>query len=363
MMSWSPTDRRNGVSGVAKLFRREDWRKSGHGAALEQVMRSALEDGDRVNRLHAAQVVGLLEPDLRRELALIRRHLLIEPEPVVAAVLTGELAIIARCLPDEVDAIVAELTESSLWQGRLALHAAGDLDLDTFISLVLWLAIAHESPVATSLARGWFSRPTEYPVTPQAISMIRPWLALAPARAEERRRAFAFIRTTAETLASARLEIQPSDAKEIYQIADTVIAEIYFASGASGTEDNDREPLPAEDGFADEAFTVLALLTDFKHPSPVHHAVQTLGHLSPADPRRAFLLVESCIRAGDAYTYDTLAADATVALIERYLAEYRDVVTTDPDLLTAVRRVLDAFVQVGWPAAISLSYRLGDAFR
>jgi hypothetical protein len=160
-----------------------------------------------------------------------------------------------------------------------------------------------------------------------------------------------------------RLEIEPSDATVIYQIADTVVDEIYFASGAFGTEDNDREPVPAEDGFADEAFSVLGLLTEFKHPSIVHHLVQTLGHLSPADPRRAFVLVERSISAGDAYTYDTLAADTTIALITRYLAEYRDVVTTDPDLLTAVRRVLDAFVQVGWPAAISLSYRLGDAFR
>jgi hypothetical protein len=32
-------------------------------------------------------------------------------------------------------------------------------------------------------------------------------------------------------------------------------------------------------------------------------------------------------------------------------------------VLTAVRRVLDAFVHLGWPTAISLSYRLGDAFR
>jgi hypothetical protein len=50
-------------------------------------------------------------------------------------------------------------------------------------------------------------------------------------------------------------------------------------------------------------------------------------------------------------------------LIERYLAEFRDVVTTEPSVLTAVRKVLDAFVRVGWPAAVALSYRLGEVFR
>jgi hypothetical protein len=118
MMSWPPTARRNAVSGAAHLFRCEDWRQSEHFSVLEHIMRSALEDSDRVNRLHAAQVVRLLHPDPHRELAFIRRRLLIEPEPVVAAVLTDELANIARRLPNDVDAIVAKLIESSLWQTR-----------------------------------------------------------------------------------------------------------------------------------------------------------------------------------------------------------------------------------------------------
>jgi len=60
---------------------------------------------------------------------------------------------------------------------------------------------------------------------------------------------------------------------------------------------------------------------------------------------------------------DQLAADMMKSLIERYLAEFRNIVVTDPELLTAIRSVLDAFVRIGWPAAVALSYRLGDAFR
>jgi hypothetical protein len=154
-----------------------------------------------------------------------------------------------------------------------------------------------------------------------------------------------------------------SDAAQIYKLAYDLVDQIYFASGAFGTAETNHQSVPAEDGFAREAFPILDHLTGVKDPTIIHRIIETLAHLSPSDPRRAFLLVERSISSGDAYTYDGLAADTTIALIERYLAEYRDVVADDLDLLTAVRRVLDAFVHFGWPTAISLSYRLGDAFR
>lgn len=122
-------------------------------------------------------------------------------------------------------------------------------------------------------------------------------------------------------------------------------------------------PVPAADGFATEAFRVIEILTEFREPTIVHHVVQTLAHVAPADPRAAFLLVERAISAGDAYTFDKMAADETVTLIARYLADFREIVATDADALDAVRRVLDALVRVGWPEAVSLSYRLGEAFR
>jgi hypothetical protein len=192
--------------------------------------------------------------------------------------------------------------------------------------------------------------------------MLRPWLSLPASRFAERHRAFDLLRTTAQAVESLRVMGQ-ADAADTYRIADAVVDQIYFASGAFGAGDNSREPVPAQEGFSEEAFAALEMLVEFKHPSIVHHLVGTLAHLSPAAPRRAFLLVERAISAGDAYTYDSLAADTTIALIERYLAEFRDVVASDPELLTALHRVLNAFVRVGWAAAVSLSYRLGDAFR
>jgi hypothetical protein len=38
-------------------------------------------------------------------------------------------------------------------------------------------------------------------------------------------------------------------------------------------------------------------------------------------------------------------------------------VTTDEEVLTALRQLIEAFVRAGWPEAITLAYQLPDAFR
>jgi len=50
--------------------------------------------------------------------------------------------------------------------------------------------------------------------------------------------------------------------------------------------------------------------------------------------------------AGQSGCDDGLAADAAIGLIERYLAEFRDILASDPEVLSAVRRVLSALARV-----------------
>jgi hypothetical protein len=70
VMSWSPTGRRSGVSGLASLWRRDEWRSSVHADAIRSVLRDMLVDQDEVNRLHAAQIALLLDPDRTRHSGL-----------------------------------------------------------------------------------------------------------------------------------------------------------------------------------------------------------------------------------------------------------------------------------------------------
>lgn len=76
-----------------------------------------------------------------------------------------------------------------------------------------------------------------------------------------------------------------------------------------------------------------------------------------------FHVVAAAFGNGDEYTYDTLAADKTISLVQRYFTEFSSAVMADDELLTAVRSVLGAFVSVGWPSAISLAYHVSDTFR
>lgn len=364
MMSWSPTSRRYGVSGAVQLFTRAIWRDSLHGPDIERIVRAAIDDDDRVSRLHAAHAVRLLEPNVDSQLRLLRGLLLRETDSYVSSVLASELVALAPDAPNDVDAVLDELTTSRPWKARLA--ATDDDELETvgsFVDLVLWLALAENTPSANEVAKGWARHPVDERVARRMFFKLRPWLSLPASRAVERSRAFHLARVAAEELEALRVSTDAEDAVDIYTVADTLVDQLYFASGAFGTNDNNRVPEPAPEGFTEEALSVINLLTGFRRPTITQHLILTLGYLSPSAPKEAFLLVERSIDAGDPYTYDGLAARTTTALIERYLAEHREFIAADSDLLTAVRQVLDAFVRVGWPAAISVSYRLGEAFR
>jgi hypothetical protein len=222
MMSWSSTSRRNGVAGVVRLFSRHQWRNSEYGPALERVVRSALDDGDRVNRLHAAKVVRLLEPDPQAGLALLRERLVTEPDGYVAALLTSELAALARNAPADADAVIEEVIALPAWQARFAATDQDELGtVEPLISLTLWLAIMYETPAATAFAGGWFTDPVAGAVPRRAIWRLRPWLALPESRAAERSRAFDPMRTAAQALESLRRAVQPVDATDIYQVVTT----------------------------------------------------------------------------------------------------------------------------------------------
>ncbi len=47
-----------------------------------------------------------------------------------------------------------------------------------------------------------------------------------------------------------------------------------------------------------------------------------------------------------------------VRLVEQYLAEYRAILRENEECRRTLLEVLDIFVQVGWPSALRLTYRL-----
>jgi hypothetical protein len=330
------------------------------------VLLAMLDSPDDVNRLHASQVTRLLAYDDETAYELIRERLLTERHSYIAASLLGQLWTFRDTHTAAVDDTIAHLAQSPPWAGMLV-SIEGDPDLrdplDAFIRLVLYLAIRHQTPAATQLAQVWFTDPTRVEAAKQAVSGLRPWLGLPPERATERARAFELL-----NIAIARLiyltdttDGDPKLFREALKVVDTIAHNLYFASGAHAN--NGGQEQTPDSGFADQALSTLSTLAKFKHPSIIHKIVETLNHIAPLNPRQVFLTVGVTITTGDRYTYDALAAGEVVSLIERYLAEFRELVVKDPELLDAIRSVLHAFVDAGWPSALNLTYHLSDAFR
>lgn len=364
MMFWTPTERRSAVSGAARLLARQAWRESEHGTALREMVAAALAAEDRVERHHAAcDVLYLVESD-SAAVDLIRDRLLVEEEPDVAAMLVRQLLHLVAAEPEKIDRLLADLLAIPLWREWIASTDHDVVEsLSPLVALILRLAITEQPPVAVTAAAELFHRPVGRPVALRGFSLIRSWLALPPDRMAERRRAFAIVQSTAGAIELLRQTTDdPNETIDLYKMAGAIVTQVYFASGAYD-DSGARTSVPAQDGFINEALPVLETISEFREPSIVHYVVKTLERLVAGDPKRCFLILARAVEAGDAYTFDSMAADTTVALVGRFVSEYRELLADDPELLSAVRRVLSAFAKVGSPAAVTLTSHLGDAFR
>jgi hypothetical protein len=85
----------------------------------------------------------------------------------------------------------------------------------------------------------------------------------------------------------------------------------------------------------------------------------------PYSPREAFLLatksIQSSAKAG--FQHESLAVGDVVKLIQRALADHRELFQSDSECLSALLRVLDLFVEAGWSEARQLTHRLEEIYR
>jgi len=182
------------------------------------------------------------------------------------------------------------------------------------------------------------------------------------------------IRSLEEQYSATPFDEWPDESKQkgkgLAHLVDGLAREVYFGSGAyDAKQQKGRDAKGAVSSesarFYREAAAIFDELSEQAFPSATHQVLESLEHFVPVDPRGVFLRIGHVIRAGKrgGYQYEALAADLIVTLVERYLAEYRLVLREDPDCRRVLVEVLDTFVQVGWPAARRLTYRLEEIFR
>jgi len=167
-----------------------------------------------------------------------------------------------------------------------------------------------------------------------------------------------------------RFEEWPSAARDrlqgLYRIINHAGSELYFASGAYGEQTKaEIDSTIHKQRFYREAAPILEVLAQVGLPGTTHHLLETLQFLIDIDPEGVFLRIEAVVRAAESwgYQYESLAVSLVVDIVERYLAEHRDIFRGSDDCRRALIRILDVFVEAGWPAARQLTYRLDEIFR
>ena len=106
-------------------------------------------------------------------------------------------------------------------------------------------------------------------------------------------------------------------------------------------------------------------MADVGLPPLSHHLLEALEVLVPIDPRGVFRRVARVIRGGrkGGYEYDSMAEDVIVRIVDRYLADHRDLFQRDEEARQHLIGVLDTFVRAGSESARRLSYGLDGIFR
>ena len=151
--------------------------------------------------------------------------------------------------------------------------------------------------------------------------------------------------------------------KDLASLLDSVGWSIYFASGAKDGDESPGEQVLRR-FYADSA-EVIDELADVGLPQLSHHLLRALEILVPVDPRGVFCRAARVIRGGrkGGYQYDQMADDVVVRIVDRYLADYRELFQTNEEARQQLIEVLDTFVNAGSEGARRLSYGLDGIFR
>jgi hypothetical protein len=221
----------------------------------------------------------------------------------------------------------------------------------------------------------WLSQPLASPHrTTRAMICLRNLINPAePSARQAQDRAFTLLALPLDQLRATSLKAeQATTASEdlserlssAIRIAVHLVEHLYFASGAF---DPQTPPQPSTLGGDLNRFSTLALplldkLSVIHYPAVTHHIVQTIDHISAAQPRQALLIAAKAVTADPAYPREPLGLDATIQLIQHYTADHRDLVLNDPQCTTAIRALLEAFIRPGWDKAARLAEELDELF-
>jgi hypothetical protein len=150
--------------------------------------------------------------------------------------------------------------------------------------------------------------------------------------------------------------------KNTAQLLDHIASQLYYAGGGVP---NSTPPTTQEARLLDEAQPLIKLLSATPIARTAHHLVRLCERMIDRRPQETLLTVRDIITqvgAQSGYTADTLGVGTCVTFVERILADHRSLLR-NPDNLTALRQICDAFIDAGWPQAHKLVFGIEQIFR
>jgi hypothetical protein len=149
------------------------------------------------------------------------------------------------------------------------------------------------------------------------------------------------------------------------KLLNNIIDQFFFASGAFRQPHEKKEGLDSLEqkrAFLNDVVGTLRRIGDVGTPGTVHHLIELLDFLMPANPALVFdLVADTILTAGrmHGYQFEALGVDRVVALVGKFLADHRDLFVSEQQRGKLIA-CLDVFMEAGWPAARRLLYRLPE---
>jgi hypothetical protein len=364
--SWSGTPETAALTAARVLLARSEWLQV-HGEWLRGCLLSHLDSSRWVYRFLSTCAISLLYTEPDEVLFQVDSRLTTETDHHVARALISVLGRQLYARPGEVDLIFSQL---AVRRGSPYLIDPGQDGpefrrtlAEAVVHCLTTLAVRYGTPFADATIRAWLSTPIDNPTTVAVIAgHLRGILNPAdPSLRDAQRRAFDLLTLTLEPLGVAWAD--PAQAANAPTIAERVAQEVYHASGAFKAEEQSRTELGDPEVFASLALPLLDGVGQVRHPAVTHPIIETVEHLGDAQPKPALLLAMRAITEDSRYITEPLGVDAVLRLINRYIADHRELVLGDPECTTAVRVLLERFVRVGWPQAVQMAERMDELFR
>jgi hypothetical protein len=373
--SWGkPAPRIDAAAGLTKLTRHETCITR---TVLEAVFRLSLDEAPAVRFQILGDMGNLYQtmPDLMWN--ILEYSALNERSRGVLQSVLHTLGWLAGAFPDRITELVKTI------YGRVNTGAGANKVRKACVAIFVGLYLYQDHPVSGEMIFSIVEKPVElHDENWQIMAAARDVLTLGSVTSPDdqrdavRRRGWHVMFRTTQSIHNAlqRLQRKQDNAdqstdrqeqvRELYSLAESVASDLYFASGASEQMHNSEEATEEHRRFFTEAEPLLDELNNFRHPGLVHYLVKTLAFLIPVDPSRVFKRIgEIVVNArGGGYQFEPSAIDLIVRIVERYLAEFRDVLREDEQCLPLLIEMLDGFVEVGWPSARRLAYRLEEIF-